>query len=142
MWGEKMLDDRHIRAIEMLVDGSYQINDIAIACGVDRTTIWDWRKKNKEFIAALDRRTHEHKDFLKNSTQKKFENKLNIAIETITKIAEGGNNEAVRLDAARYIVERINGKIPSKITVTESDTIDDDTSILDDIGDWDEEGTE
>lgn len=138
-----MLDDRHLKAIEMLIDGSYQINDIATVCGVDRTTIWDWRKKNKEFVAELDRRTQEHKNFLKNSTQKKFENKLDIAIETITKIAENGNNEAVKLDAAKYIIERNIGKIPSKVELSDTTgSEEDNANIIDGIDDWDEENKE
>ncbi|KNY24990.1 phBC6A51 family helix-turn-helix protein [Pseudobacteroides cellulosolvens] len=137
-----MLDDRHYKAIEMLLDGSYKINEIATICGVDRTTIWDWRKKNREFIAELDRRTQEHKSFLKNSSEKKFENKLDVAINTIINIAETGKNEATKLEAARYIYEVLNGKIPSKVTVTDNTEDTDNTgNIIEDIDDWDTEDT-
>ncbi|WP_036941504.1 phBC6A51 family helix-turn-helix protein [Pseudobacteroides cellulosolvens] len=133
-----ILDDRHLKAIEMIIDGSYKINEIAAACGVERTTLWDWRKKNKTFIAELDRRIQEHKSFLKNSSEKKFENKLDIAINTIINIAESGKNEATKLEAARYIYEVLNGKIPNKLTVTENiEDTDNAGNIIEDIEDWD-----
>jgi transposase len=129
------------KCIEMLLEG-YQIKDIEKEIGYSRKTIWDWRRGNKLFIAAMDERKRQISEFLQNSAKKRFEKLQNNAIDVLEELLKDSKNDNVRMETAKEILNRNIGKIPSKITVSETDTPEDDTSILDDIGDWDEEGKE
>jgi transposase len=129
------------KCIEMLLEG-YQIKDIEKEIGYSRKTIWDWRRGNRLFIAAMDERKREISEFLQNSAKKRFEKLQDNAINVLAELLKDSKNDNVRMETAKEILNRNIGKIPSKITVSETDNIEDDISIIDDIDEWDEEKTE
>lgn len=127
-----LLDVRHLRAIELLLNGELTQEQIATEVGVDRVTLWDWRKRNKEFIAELSKRQQENSEFLKKSTQKKFDKKLDNVIDKLEHLINNSKNDNTVKDACIYWLERVVGKIPSKVEINETtDKEDDGISMID-----------
>lgn len=135
------LTEAQYKCIEMILEGC-QIQEIEKAIGYSRKTIWEWRTKNKSYIAEMDRRKREISEFLTRSANKRFEKLQNNAIDVLEELLKDSKNDNVRMETAKEILNRNIGKIPSKITVSETDAAEEDTSIIDDIDEWDEEKIE
>ena len=55
---ESMLSETQVRALTVIVRGG-SLMEAAAAAGVDRTTLYRWRKEDAQFIAALNAWRHE-----------------------------------------------------------------------------------
>lgn len=134
-----MLDEKKQYAIDLLLQGKHKIEEIAQLVGVHRCTLWDWRTKDKLFIAELDRRQRETSEFLHTKTKKYFEDNMDLALKTLKELLEKSENDNVKKETAQYFIERMVGKIPAKVeTKDTTGEPDDNTSIIDDIPDWED----
>ena len=59
--GDNMLHERHMKAIEMLVEGSSMITAIAKEVDVTRTTLYSWMKRD-DFKSAGFEHVMRHAD--------------------------------------------------------------------------------
>lgn len=136
------LNEVQLKCIEMLLEGN-KICDIEKELGVGRTTIWQWRVKNKLFIAEKHRREREISEFLAQSANKRFKNMQDTAINVLENLLKESKNDNVKKETAQYIIERNIGKIPSKHEVKDTTGEEDDNGpVLDQIPDWEEETEE
>jgi len=97
-----MLDERQIRAIEMLVTGDYTKTEIAKEVNVSRQAIYDWIKSNGEFKAELDRCLQD----IKHQASKDFTSKLPQAIKEYWKICNGSTDLRTKEKALQYWIDR------------------------------------
>ena len=136
------LNEAQYRCIEMILEGT-KMKDIEEAIGYNRKTIWEWKTKNKLFIAEMDRRKRDVSEFLTRSANKKFEKLQDTAIQVLEDLLKSSNNDNVKKETAQYIIERNIGKIPTKHEVKDTtDEAEDNGNVLDDIPDWEEENEE
>ena len=105
-----------IKAIDMIIDG-FKLKDIAEK--VDRTqqTLCQW-KKQPEFIARLNQ--IKAQGFAE--VQNRFSKSTATAVETIDDIMVNSKSDKARLDAAKFIIERV-GLTPAHIGPTSSKEI-------------------
>ena len=128
MYEYKELDDRQLKAIELLAGGEV-IKVVADKVGVHRKTIYDWLKKDI-FKAELDRQVKE----LKSNVEKKLLTNVNPFIDELTKIALYSESDKTRLDAITYCINRLIGT-PTKVQqdITEDANKEDNSINIDDI---------
>lgn len=128
MYEYKELDDRQLKAIELLAGGEV-IKVVADKVGVHRKTIYDWLKKDI-FKAELDRQVKE----LKSNVEKKLLTNVNPFIDELTKIALYSESDKTRLDAITYCINRLIGT-PTKVQqdITEDTNKEDNSINIDDI---------
>ena len=128
MYEYKELDDRQLKAIELLAGGEV-IKVVADKVGVNRKTIYDWLKKDI-FKAELDRQVKE----LKSNVEKKLLTNVNPFIDELTKIALYSESDKTRLDAITYCINRLIGT-PTKVQqdITEDTNKEDNSINIDDI---------
>ncbi|MFO7830171.1 MAG: phBC6A51 family helix-turn-helix protein [Bacteroidales bacterium] len=103
------LIEKQIQAVEMLIAGKNQ-NEIAQELEIDRTTLYNWRKK-LPFQAYYNKLLNEIKENTKESVLSLHE----TAIQKVKDVLENGNANA-KLKAAFYIIDKVN-----ELTVGESD---------------------
>ncbi|MBP3906881.1 MAG: carbon monoxide dehydrogenase [Peptostreptococcaceae bacterium] len=128
MYEYKELDDRQLKAIELLAGGEV-IKVVADKVGVHRKTIYDWLKKDI-FKAELDRQVKE----LKSNVEKKLLTNVNPFIDELTKIALYSESDKTRLDAITYCINRLIGT-PTRVQqdITEDANKEDNSINIDDI---------
>ncbi|MDY3001077.1 MAG: phBC6A51 family helix-turn-helix protein [Romboutsia timonensis] len=128
MYEYKELDDRQLKAIELLAGGEV-IKVVADKVGVHRKTIYDWLKKDI-FKAELDRQVKE----LKSNIEKKLLTNVNPFINELTKIALYSESDKTRLEAITYCINRLIGT-PTKVQqdITEDANKEDNSINIDDI---------
>lgn len=130
-----MLNERQIKGAKLYSEG-YTPTEIAKELGVNRSTFYDWLKK-EEFTSEVDR----YKAEIVTTAEKQMTNKVTNYIHALEDIALAGRSEKNRVDALTYLLDRVLGKSTTKIQdVTETakdstnevtwDSIEDDDNIL------------
>lgn len=93
-----MLSKKQLEAIDLLVDDNLMQKEVANIIGVSEQTICNW-KKNDEFLTELERNI---RMAIKNTAIK--------AYRTVGKLMDGSQNDFVRLNAAKDILDRAGYK--------------------------------
>jgi len=115
-----MLDERQIRAIELLVSGEHTITRISELVGVSRQTIYNWLDDD-EFKKNLDERMQQ----IKTSAAKQFDAKLDKAIDLYWELAtDPKTDKRTKQIALSYWIDRSLGKPVSRTEMTDNTTKD------------------
>ena len=111
------LTDQQYRAIELLANGESDKN-VADIIGVNRKTVWAWRKTDL-FKDELDRQILE----LKKQIESKLAMQVEPLMDNLIKLALTSKDESIKLKATTYALDRLYGKATSKqdINVTTTD---------------------
>lgn len=104
-----LLDERKIKVIEALVEGTAPKTLIAKDNAISRQTIYDWLD-DPIFKAEVDRRLQQRKVFV----EKKIDGKLNDAVDSLFDLAETTENARVKAQVLQYIIDRGLGKPVAK----------------------------
>jgi transposase-like protein len=98
------LDEKQERALEMIILGERDV-DIAATLGINRTTIYRWRKYDVQFMRALDERQALMREMAQNGLLELTEG----ALEAVREALKDKDNR-VRLQAARLVLDLLNVK--------------------------------
>ena len=126
-----MLSEKQIQAIELLIEGKKK-TEIAKELKIGRTTLYHWFD-NSEFTAEWHRREQQ----LCDETLNAMKSDVKVLLEQVKTIALTSENEGMRLQACRELLDRILGKATAKQEIaidkaTESDiNLDDIDTLLD-----------
>lgn len=109
-----MLKPKQLACIEiMLANPTMSVCKLAEEVGVNRNTISDWRRNNKEFKEEYQRRLKE-----------KWEESEGIAVETMRKLATDGDFKASKyiLDSLGYApAQKIEAQVSTDIVLNIED---------------------
>lgn len=94
-----MLDERHLKAIEMLVEGTSTITAIAKEVRVSRRTLYDWMAKD-DFKAKL----HELQTHKDNVLREKVKGNAEENIKALEKLRDSSANDMVKYNAANQLL--------------------------------------
>lgn len=109
-----MLNERQIRAIEMLVTGDYTKTEIAKEVNVSRPTLYSWIE-NSEFSAEVSKQLQN----IKHQAAKDFTSKLPKAIQEYWKICNSSTDARTKEKALQYWIDRSLGRIANTVNVNE-----------------------
>lgn len=92
---EKVLTDKQLKVIDMLIENEKSISDICSDVGIARSTFYDWRRGNKLFNQKLDEAVEERVKTLKQNVRS------NAAkyVKWLEDIAEKSKNDNARVAA-------------------------------------------
>ena len=108
-----MLEKRQYLAIEKLMEGM-PVTEIAKVVGVHRSTIYNWLE-NEEFKKELDTLRLE----IQTSTKEHVFNNIRLYIDELQSLAlDKTTSQKVRVDALKYLVNRVWGNTTTKAEVT------------------------
>lgn len=110
-----MIDERHIKMVELLVSGEYKVTEIADLIGVARQTIYDWLKRD-DVKAELDERLR----VIRNNSQKLFDAKLDTAIDEYWKLAMTTTDVRTKQIALSYWINRALGTPTSRLDIDDN----------------------
>lgn len=88
-------------ALPLLASGSSGV-ETAHAIGVKASTVSFWLNHCPEFVEAL----HELRETAMRQSIEQLQGTLSMAVDEVRKILSTSNNEALRLKAAQFIIER------------------------------------
>jgi transposase-like protein len=94
-----MLDERHLLAIERIVDGTYTLTAIAKEVGVTRKTLYSWMKKD-DFKAKLNEMQEAKNDVLKEKVKATAEKN----IKTLEHLRDSSKNDMTRYHCANLLL--------------------------------------
>lgn len=99
-----MLDERHMKLVDYMLQGITSKTELAKLIGVSRQAIYDWLS-NDEVMAQLD------EGLIRVQTQvaKKISSQLEPVVDELYKIALTGANARERKDACIYLINRVLG---------------------------------
>ena len=106
----KTLNDKQIKAIELLVQGE-SISDVAKIIGVSRTTVSTWKNKDELFKVELDKSIQA----LKSDVETQILNNINPLTDKLIKIALKSSSDKTSLDAIIYTLNRVLGTPTNKV---------------------------
>ncbi len=109
------LNERQLKAVELLETGEYTKMQIADMVGVHRNTITEWCK-NDRFRAALKECAEEK---IK-AANRQMEYNISIATSKILDLINCGDKDT-EFKAAKYLLDRIFGKTTAKIQIEDND---------------------
>lgn len=112
-----MLDERKIKAIELLIAGEHKKQDIAKLCGVSRQCLYDWIA-DEEFQGEFDKRIQE----IKTNAKTLFNAKLNMVVDEWYKMMMDKNTE--KRTKAKLLVDWVDRSLGKATTVVEDITPD------------------
>ena len=123
----KMLNEKQIKSINLLISGDYTMQAIADSVGVHRTTIHKWRTENKEYMEEYQKRLQETTEVI----SQKFHERLDVAVDSLYDIITTPDIATrERKDACIYWINRVLGTPTNKTEVLEEgknkDTISED----------------
>ncbi|MEA4926317.1 MAG: phBC6A51 family helix-turn-helix protein [Syntrophomonadaceae bacterium] len=111
-----MLDQRKIKLIELIIEGSLNKTQMAEQIGVSRQCMYEWMGQD-EWIAEYDRRLQE----IKTNANKLFNAKLNNVIdEWYRMMMDESCEKRTRAKLMVDWVDRSLGKATSRLEVTEN----------------------
>lgn len=122
----KTLNDKQIKAIELLVQGE-SISDVAKIIGVSRTTVSTWKNKDELFKVELDKSIQA----LKSDVETQILNNINPLTDKLIKIALKSNSDKTSLDAIIYTLNRVLGTPTNKTQDVGNDTNSNDIMDID-----------
>ncbi len=106
------LNNKQIKAIELLINCKMQQKEIAEEVGVSEKTIYNWMRHNEEFRKALEwYRKEVYKDYAP------------AAIQTILDIMQNSQSAKARFDAAKDILDRAGDNAVSKVDMESENTV-------------------
>lgn len=107
-----MLDERKLKAIELIMDGSYEKQEMAKMVGVSRQTLYKWLNKDEEFKAEVAKQVRE----IKTSTTMIYKSKCErVANEQYSLMMDKDTPVGVRAKLMMDWQDRALGKPTSKI---------------------------
>ncbi|CUU47325.1 phBC6A51 family helix-turn-helix protein [Clostridium beijerinckii] len=112
----KELNDKQLRAIELLVEGE-SVNDVATAIGVSRQTVSTWKNKDELFKAELDK----CRQSLKSEVDGRLLTHVVPLTDKLIKIALKSSSDKTSLDAIIYAINRLCGTPTNKIQDVSND---------------------
>lgn len=116
-----MLDNRKIKAVELLLDGSYTMTEVAEKVGVSRQTFYRWRTQDEEFMNYYE----ERKDIHEKIIEQKFGEKIDVVSDTLFDIITNEEVENhVRYNAAKYWIDRVYGRPGSTLDLNNNVSVD------------------
>lgn len=124
----KTLNDKQIKAIELLVQGE-SISDVAKIIGASRTTVSTWKNKDELFKAELDKSLQA----LKSDVETQIMNNINPLTAKLIKIALKSNSDKTSLDAIIYTLNRVLGTPTNKIQDINNDNSNNEIVDIDDM---------
>ncbi|MBS6503785.1 phBC6A51 family helix-turn-helix protein [Clostridium sp.] len=124
----KTLNDKQIKAIELLVQGE-SISDVAKIIGASRTTVSTWKNKDELFKAELDKSLQA----LKSDVETQIMNNINPLTAKLIKIALKSNSDKTSLDAIIYTLNRVLGTPTNKIQDINNDNSKNEIVDIDDM---------
>jgi DNA-binding CsgD family transcriptional regulator len=98
------LDDKQERALQMIILGEQDV-EIAATLGINRKTIYRWRKYDMQFMRALNERQALMREMAQNGLLELTEG----ALEAVREALKDKDNR-VRLQAARLVLDLLNVK--------------------------------
>jgi transposase-like protein len=98
------MDEKQERALQMIILGEEDI-EIAATLGINRKTIYRWRKYDVQFMRALDERQALMRELAQNGLLELTEG----ALEAVREALKDKDNR-VRLQAARLVLDLLNVK--------------------------------
>lgn len=124
----KTLNDKQIKAIELLVQGE-SVSDVAKIIGASRTTVSTWKNKDELFKAELDKSLQA----LKSDVETQIMNNINPLTAKLIKIALKSNSDKTSLDAIIYTLNRVLGTPTNKIQDMNNDNSKNEIVDIDDM---------
>lgn len=124
----KTLNDKQIKAIELLVQGE-SISDVAKIIGASRTTVSTWKNKDELFKTELDKSLQA----LKSDVETQIMNNINPLTAKLIKIALKSNSDKTSLDAIIYTLNRVLGTPTNKIQDMNNDNSKNEIVDIDDM---------
>ena len=112
-----MIDERHIKMIELLITGEYKMQEIADLIGVARNTLYTWLER-EEVKAEMDKRLQE----VRTNASKLFDAKLDKAIDEYWKLAMTTTDVRTKQVALSYWIDRSLGKTTTKLDIADGRT--------------------
>ncbi|EHN15494.1 helix-turn-helix domain-containing protein [Clostridium sporogenes] len=112
----KELDERQLKAIELLIKGT-SINDIAAILGVSRQSVSAWKNKDEVFKAELNKCIQG----LKSEVNNKILLNIDPLVDKLVRIALKSNSDKTSLDAIIYAINRLCGTPTNKTQEITSD---------------------
>ncbi|WP_238860896.1 phBC6A51 family helix-turn-helix protein [Clostridium sp. YIM B02569] len=112
----KELNDKQLRAIELLVEGE-SVNDVATTIGVSRQTVSTWKNKDELFKAELDK----CRQGLKSEVDGRLLTQVVPLTDKLIKIALKSSSDKTSLDAIIYAINRLCGTPTNKIQDVSND---------------------
>lgn len=109
-----MLDERQLKAIELLSLGELTAKEIAEQCSISERQLFRW-KNEEEFKAKWQGRSQQYLNSLEQEGKARMSAKGQMAIDNIVRLANTSSSEKVKLDANIFIYESIFGKATSRI---------------------------
>jgi uncharacterized protein (DUF885 family) len=88
------------------------LGEAAALAGVDRKTLWNWRKENPAFNDAVDQTLQAMRDEVAAGLVQAGTR----ALETLATLAERAEDESIRLKAATEVLNRIDGAVKAGTT--------------------------
>lgn len=111
-----MIDERKIKLIELIIEGSLNKTQMAEQIGVSRQCLYDWMAQD-EWVAEYDRRLQE----IKTNANKLFNAKLdNVIDEWYKMMMDESCEKRTRAKLMVDWVDRSLGKATSRLEVTEN----------------------
>lgn len=95
-----MLDERRLKAIEMLVSGNHTITAIAKEVGVTRKTLYSWMDKD-DFKAKL----HEMQELKDMTIREGVKGDAENNIKILKKLRDSAKNEMVKFQSAKQLLD-------------------------------------
>ena len=106
------LSTKQMRAIELLISCEMSQTKVAEEVDVSERTLYNWMRCNEEFRSAMEwYRKEVYKDYAPK------------AVETVVEIMLNGENDRVRLDAAKDILTRAGDDAVSKVDLESENTV-------------------
>lgn len=112
----KELDERQLKAIELLIKGT-SINDIAAILGVSRQSVSAWKNKDEVFKAELNKCIQD----LKTGVNNKILLNIEPLVDKLVRIALKSKSDKTSLDAIIYAINRLCGTPTNKTQDMTSD---------------------
>ena len=110
-----MLDERQIKAIELLIAGEETKTDIAKIIGISRQTLYSWMSDG-EFIAEMDKRLQD----IKTQAQKTFDARLDKAVNEYWKLAMTTTDVRTKQIALSGWIDRCLGRATSRVEMSDN----------------------
>ena len=120
MAAKNYLNEKQLKAIDMLMDKEHSIKAIAEELGVARSTLYAWMD-NELFKAELDKRKQEITD----QCREEFKKKLPEAMNKYWELCNSADNRT-KESALRYWIDRALGKVTTPVQVDDNRTAPED----------------
>ncbi|MBS4207458.1 phBC6A51 family helix-turn-helix protein [Bacillus sp. FJAT-50079] len=116
-----MLEERQLKAIEMLVEGGHTITAIAKEVGVSRKTMYTWMSKDN-FKAKLQ----EMQELKNNILKEKVKGNAEANIKVLEELRDSSKNDMTRYHCANILLQYAgwNSNQVQEITIKSDDSND------------------